>query len=134
MEYGFKHLDLLDDGFASSPELTQMVQERYTAALYVYEMPIFNSSPSPLVQGRLLRNWPGALGGLLYTNQEGEVVWEIEEIGEVSYHPFVSAFTLQAPCRVIQYFYHPGEEEGAALLGFEPGGYRLTEKQVYFRR
>ena len=134
VEYGFQHLDFQDNGVASSPELTQMVRERYTAALYVYEMPILNSSPSPLVQGRLLRTWSGALGGLLYTNQEGEIAWEIEEIGEVGYYLAISAFTLQAPCRVIQYFYHPGEEEGAALLGFEPGGYRLTEKRVYFRR
>ncbi|MBP3729569.1 MAG: hypothetical protein J6H18_04830 [Lachnospiraceae bacterium] len=134
VEYGFHHLDFQESGFASSPELTQMVQERYTAALYVYELPIPDSSPSPFVQGRLLRSWPGALGGFLYTNQEGEIAWEIEEIGEVTYSIATSSFTLMAPCRVIQYFYHPGAEEGAALLGFEPGGYRLTEKIVYFRR
>ena len=134
MEYGFRNLNSEDGAFASSPEFTQMVQAHYTAELYVYEIPDRSSDTHPFAKGRVLKTWPGALGGLLYTNQEGDIAWEIEEIGEAIYSGATSSFNLMAPCRVIQFFYNPSMEEGADLLGFKPGGFRLTEKTVYFRR
>ena len=131
IEECFEMLKETQDFTALTPELTALVKDRYTAVLYI--VPIGNGVCDAEAL-RILKKWPGSLGGCLYINENGEVAWEMQEIGEIHFSPATSAYTLSAPCRVIQFFYHPSEEEGAAYFGDKPGGYMVMEKTEMYRR
>jgi len=118
--------------------LTEGVQEKYTAVLYQYKVPLTSSAVYSF-PAKILQKYDGAVGGRLFIDSqnqlyEGAISWEIEEIGEVKYSPATSAFSLYAPCRVIRYTYSPDEEEGAACFGEAPGSFILTDKLADFRR
>ncbi len=113
--------------------LTEPVHDRYTAVLFRYAMPVYSSASFPF-KPTVVLTWPAALGSLLNHNDQGEITWDIEEIGDVRFSPATNAFSLYAPCRVLQYFFEPADLDGEHSPDYTPGGILLTDKPALFTR